>query len=183
MKLSSKKVLMIVQLVLIAVPACMSLWALTITKGVGTGMLADIFTLAALVFAILYIVNGCTKEDARFYKSFLIAYALALLADGSFKCKYFGNGYLCFTAYGILCILCVAENLGKKKSLIMGWIVVICTALVLGSTLILTPGVLRGGDEMSTQSVIRAGANFSMALIMLIMIFAKYKDKEARGSV
>ena len=178
----TRKSLSIIQIILTAIWIVMCVWALIMSPGINNGMLCDIIAIAALLMAMVYLIKGYKKDAAIYYHLFMIIFTLSVLADSVFNAKNYDFNYLAITAYGVLCILCVAENLGKKKSTILGLIVLVCLAASLIMTLIKTPGILRGGDAITTQMVIREGATFTMAIILNIMIIAKYKDKEARGT-
>ena len=176
----TRKSLSVIQIIMTAIWILLCVWALIMSTGINSGVLCDIIALAALLMAMVYLIKGYKKDAAKYYHWFMIIFTVSVLADSVFNAMNYDFNYLTITSYGVLCILCVAENLGRQKSIILGLIVLICLAASLVMTLIKTPGILRGGDAITTQMVIRAGASFTMAIILNIMIMAKYKDKEAR---
>ena len=181
MNKNDKKTLSIIQLVVMACCMGACIWAIILSEGIGTGILADIITLIALAFAFIYLLKGYTKAAATYYKCFMISFTVAILAHSVFNFTNNHQDYLGITAYGIMCILCAAENLGKEKSMALGIIVAVCEAVLLVMTIFFDSDALSLGEAICIQSNIRLVAMLVMSIVMNIMIIAKYKDKAARG--
>jgi len=123
------------------------------------------------VAGIYYILAGCKKkEGAAYYHWFMCLFAVCALI--SLVCiSGDPEATACVAvAYGCLCVLSVAKDLGKKKSLLFTVVVVLAAA----SQCLVTPS--DRGDVICTWSVL------VLSLTSLLMTFAKYADKASRGS-
>ena len=156
---------------------------------------ASIFTklgaavvILALGASLLYLFKGYRKDAAKYFKLYMCLFAMAQLVS-TFATVYSapnGNSLIsvAFPAltYGPILILALVENLGKKRSYMVCAFVV--AAFLLASILVavMVPGLLRGGTEAGTLYLIRTGTTLLLAIIMSMMIIAKYRDKEERGT-
>ena len=183
---SSKKILAIIHLIITVVCVGLCVWAMILSGGVGRGLIADFLELAALVLALFYLFKGYKKAAAKYYHWFLVSFTIAVVFNLGFDIIAATlNGVTAILGlgiYGMLCILAVAKDLGKKNSMILGVLILAESIILLVVTLVYTPGIIRGGDALTTQGIIRAGVQQCMAIILNVMIIAKYKDKAARGS-
>ena len=142
----------------------------------------------ALGASLLYLFNGYKKNAAGYFKLYMCLFAMAQLVS-TFATVYSApNGQslisVAFPAltYGPILVLALVENLGKKRSYLVCAFVVAAylTASVL--ILVMVPGLLAGGTEAGTLCLIRSGTTLLLAIIMSMMIVAKYRDKEERGT-
>ena len=148
------------------------------------------FSFLAILIAFYYGLNGYRKSAATAYKAYFIIFAIILiLGSVNGGTVVFSGGRraivsIVLTMLSFACYFCliVAENLGERKSMTLAWIVVIVYGISIAMTLIRTPGIIRGGTIADTILSFRAGTNFVLSLVALVMTKAKYMDKELRGT-
>lgn len=129
--------------------------------------------LLSLVFAILYLLVRFRKDGAVFFKCFLaVMAATCLLRTVAVSTVSSGWVLACYVlVFGILCVLFEAKDLGKFKSFVLG-----ITALAL--EVISSVGIFASGWKAISGKL----ADVILALMLLIMIVGKYRDKEARAA-
>lgn len=134
-----------------------------------------IFRILVCVFAIYYVVAGCKKEEGSLYfKAFMNLFALAMLIEiANLKVYTVFSVVLFALSFGALTVLSGAENLGQKKSLKLSAVVAIS-----GIAQFIT---FLKKDAVTTQTWIAIGTYFILALMCILMVYAKYQDKKARG--
>lgn len=165
-----------------------NVWLLTISESIALVKVVSVASILACLAALYYGLNGYKKNAAPAYKLYMMLFALVLwlaAVNRGFYMDGIASGVLvgCMAIqFACLAIIIVAENLGKKKSTILCWIVVTFTVTAFVLSLILSPGFLRGGDLSGTVSVIRSGSNNHLAFIALALTKAKYTDKDLRGT-
>lgn len=93
--------------------------------------MAEVLFSLTVLFAIFYIVVGCTKkEGAKYYHAFMIAYAITMLII-----IYFNRTHAPFSfffnliIYGCLCVMASARDLGEIKSKGLAYIIVVLSVL------------------------------------------------------
>ena len=138
--------------------------------------LADILFSLTAVFAIFYIMVGCTKkEGAKYYRGFMIAHAITMLiivyvnrARAPFS--FFFN----LIIYGCLCILASAKDLGEFKSKLFAYTITVLSIVTL----------LFGFDTAKATFVANMcrALRLGISVALLVMVIAKYKDKESRNT-
>ena len=165
---------------LLCIVAALVLCALSIVDATSNlaQQIACLFQIAALIYAAYYVFAGFTKDAAKYYKTFAAIFALAQIASLSSLSananSYFGS-LLSALTLGLILVLFLSKNLGKKTSLIL------CGILVVVVVLSLIAALVEGG--FTTGAVIfPIIARFVLAALLGIMTFAKYIDKAARGS-
>ena len=142
----------------------------------------------ALCASLLYLFKGYQKNAAKYFKLYMCLFAMAQLVS-TFATVYSApNGQslisVAFPAltYGPILVLALVENLGKKRSYLVCGFVVAAYLIASVLVLVMVPGLLAGGTEAGTLYLIRSGTTLLLAIIMSMLIVAKYRDKEERGT-
>lgn len=133
--------------------------------------------ISVLGIGLAYFLGGFSKKDAEWFRFFMIAFAGCQLLNfvlsffitevSVLTTEFFVGSVVTLLCYGHCLILAEAKDLGKVWSFIlMGFVALayLCFAFS-------TSGLL---------GFATAGMRFIMAVIGLIMIFAKYVDKKER---
>ncbi len=136
-------------------------------------MINIIFSVAALIFAVIYFVKGSRKQDAIFFRIYNILLVLSVLISAAvLKDELSKTFALC---YGLIfcchCALAVVKDLGKVLSFTLAAIV-----LVLNLPLLID----RVSGVGNFEKILNPGLSFTTAIVLLIMVFAKYTDKSVR---
>jgi len=125
---------------------------------------------ATSIFAVYYMVSGCKKEEgSTFFKIFMGLFALASLVN------LFGNESILVKVTSIisailLIFLALVKDFGKRNSLIV-------------ASIILVTVVLKALNLNSEGAFVSRPLTFILlAIVTIIMIFAKYQDKANRNS-
>lgn len=156
--------------------------------GIGYGSIVALFGIAALGCSLVYALRGFGKDSALFFKLFVALFALSVSTNfivlGGFLDPKFIRAMLAIYAplYAVEIILAVAADQGKVRSLVLAGI---AAALGLAGMIFLTivqPGIVRGGDELGTHVIMMANATSTLGLGQVLMVLAKYADKDARGT-
>lgn len=148
--------------------------------------IGEIITLCAVLNAFMYLIDGCKKDAARYFRDFMISLTIAelfsmiLIAKGDVVDTF--EIVPAMVSFGMLCVLSVTENLGKKNSNLLALFVLVCKAISAVAVYVNNPGTARGGTQMGTICLVRSLTSFALVLIMCCMIYAKYEDKASRGS-
>lgn len=131
-----------------------------------------VMTVLGLISALVYFVTGYKKESAKYLKACIYFYT-AVTFGGILYVKANAIIYLITAAlsFGVLCVLAVADNLGKAKSFALCGINV-ASAFARVAVLLLTKQKIGSGTVTSLV----------MAIILGICIYAKYTDKDSRGA-
>jgi len=159
--------------VVITVLASIILYAydlFTAEQSADAGFLSIVYFVAAL-FALVYCVYGANKNERLNFRIACILYALYSFATIVCLCGD-GNRVVVGTAAAALAastVLAVSENLGKTKSLIHAFILVIAAVVAL---------IAMAGKGAILSYI----AAVLFALSYVFMVLAKYVDKKARGS-
>lgn len=136
---------------------------------------------AALLSSLVYLVLGYKKNAAVFYKLFASAFALSQFVSILSLAK--ENNYLGLSCYAVLfaliLMLALVADMGKKKTFIICFIILILGVFLLVINFFSSPGnIINTGDWL-----LKLVCSFSvivMAAVMWLMATAKYLDKDAR---
>lgn len=170
---SAKKTLNIVNVIVLILAVAAEIW--TVITATGANLIVSIVELYVLFSAAFYWLYGYKKDTAKFYNLFIYAYAIVILFR-VYTSAGFGSvpSAICATiAFGGTCILAVSKDLGKKKTLTIGFIVLVAMAVIL------VRGIVRGALLGAT---IGRAAETVDAILLNLMILAKYEDKAERGT-
>jgi len=146
-------------------------------------VLAEVFCSIAFVFALTYCWMEYKKNVALFFSLFCWLYALsfafsifariqvAYVLDGTTLSAPNLSFALAIIPFGLSCVFTEAKDLGKRKSLCMSAIILLCAIVdfVMG---------LNG----ETATIMIFATKLALALSFFIMVCAKYRDKASRGS-
>lgn len=128
--------------------------------------------MACLIVAAIYCLAGYKKSAAVFFKVVVSLYAaitfvaVLLVHEGPLFLTVIST-----LAFGILCVFAVAKDLGKTKSYVLCWLNIVLAALRV-VLYVIVEGQLPGG----------LFSNLLLAVILGIMMYAKYADKAARAA-
>jgi len=143
--------------------------------------IAAVAELLSALLAVCYCITGYEKTSALFFKAVVIsrlvfsAMMIILMTAGAFEYTKALTGVTVgcdLIVFGCMAVFAVALNIGKERSVTMAVIMVIAT--VVPAILIPISGKT-GGIGIGINKVLSA-------VIFLIMVIAKYRDKEARGT-
>ena len=131
------------------------------------GVISTIAFMLTAVFAIYYILAGAKKgEGSIYFRVFLALFGLSLFLINLLGQNLGGFSSTMVTlSFGCLAVLFVAKNLGFKWSVGLAALVVLCAI----------PAVISFPQMVTATYML-------LALVLLLMVFAKYADKKARGS-
>jgi len=166
------RVVMIIELVLLILSVVGNI------KGLGTsGKVQFIFNLIAIVFALIYLFMEYQKSASIFYKLFAVSLVLkeaAAITNIAINEEVPAIAFiLVLICYTCVTLLAVSLDLGKIKSYVIECILCIASAISLVYVMI-----------SSTYSgiIVYNATRLLLAVVFGIMIYAKYQDKEIRGT-
>ncbi|MCR4590871.1 MAG: hypothetical protein K5668_08630 [Lachnospiraceae bacterium] len=142
----------------------------------------------SLVFALIYILKEGTKKMAFFYKGYIYTY---LISQVIFILSVLGGSYSVLTPNGIpprmivifmswiieysmLLFLAFAPNLGKRISLLLAFIAAVMNICII---------VMFFNLGFSMSILLRNISKILMIILLYLMVVAKYRDKDARGTI
>lgn len=171
---STKKTLTIVCSILLIIAAACPVYAFFAKLGWGfvREMIIDIMGFVATMFALFYVSMGYKKNAALAYKLFLWVFAVALLARIACTSS---RVVATLAAVGLVFIVVLAtyQNLGNAKSTWIGLGLMATQLACLIINIVLKVGPL---------SIVVAVDFLILSVVTWVLIFAKYADKEARGT-
>ncbi|MCQ2450973.1 MAG: hypothetical protein MJ080_03240 [Clostridia bacterium] len=136
-------------------------------------MINYITNVLAFLFAVLYGFYGYGKNAAACYSFVLIS---MLFTDFISVLATVGNKILIPTAMGVISVACLsvlfmAENLGKKKSYTLA--IVLCITYIVRTIVF----ICQNAFSKSYNAIV---TNIAFALVCIVLVYAKYKDKKLR---
>lgn len=149
--------------------------------------ISSLCALAALLFAGYYIISGYTKDAAKFYKSFAFLFAVSQLS--AMICSLFEStlNIVDITCYffglAFIVLMIFKKNLGKKVSLILCGIIIILCVISLSIAIQTATGIDLGDNLLGTLTTARGVIQILLGVLFGIMTYAKYLDKDARGTI
>lgn len=147
------------------------------SKAVSLGICLGVTNIAALVFGIIYILKGYTKEAANYYKAFI-----ALLLVNTFLNIVIGFNQeqtLRFALKGIKVLILFVLVFGKDFGKTNTWML-FAVMLVIDICL---PFVYATGSGTGLYTLIGVLSELLMDGTVGLAIRGKYADKDARGTV
>ncbi len=165
----------VVLLVLCAVAMVLNIIGLSKNGSNTSRIIGFILEVIDIALATCYCLTGYKKSAAVFFKAVVFARLVACFIYLMYM----------FTSQQIIPFICalipafclsvfaVANNLGKTRSLIMAVIMIISP--IVQYVWFIATGAVQGLSGTFVTSLI-------LSVIFLIMVYAKYKDKEARGT-
>lgn len=138
--------------------------------------LTCITLILSLLSAIVYCIYGYKKNAASYFKAFITFFALSRLPLIYTRVKMGGRVdriLLEAVVFAMLCILSIAKDLGKSKSILIA-----INNFLLTSHVTVTNIITNNKLNYLYGSIIST----ILSLILILMILAKYYDKQERGS-
>lgn len=123
--------------------------------------------------AMYYCLSNHDKNASKAYIIFCVIYAITELLKLLLRTKAGVSIVLLppTIVFASLVVLCLAKDLGKKKSYILAGIVVVMSAIDLVYVLV-----------NYSESTMYMFQNLILSGCLFMMVYAKYKNKELRGS-
>lgn len=142
-----------------------------------------VLTIIAFLVAAFYVFKGYTKTAAVCFKLFTVAFALSLVLSILGAAKVSIIPALCEAVALVLVILiALKKDFGKSNSFsVCGLIAILAIANII-EVVKLNPGVKLSGNDYGSLVLGRAIAQFLLSYLFGIMTYAKYLDKESRGT-
>jgi len=140
-------------------------------------ILLDVLICLLYVSALVYCFMRYKKKAAVFFKAVCVLAVLVMiffLYDVATNFDFVATNSIIFISslltFGGWCIVAFVSNLGKKQSLITAWVILVTTIVT---------------SSFSGDSYILIKTLFQVAVcvVFLIMVYAKYADKAARGAI
>lgn len=139
-----------------------------------------VLNLVALICTVIYCISGYRKKGSMFYKGFFLFYALHILTGiygmvVDFKGSPMAAAWtLAFAiTYGNLLMLFIPDNFGKRKSTIVA---AINDAIWIG---FLLHHFIFKSNTIGLYTI-RIISYLLSAIIVSVLVYAKYADKESR---
>ena len=143
------------------------------------------FKIAAIISGLIYAISGYKKNSAKYYKGFMVLLFIARIID-AFNDLYitlsyatvYNNSYFTtvfkFIIVACIAILAFAKDFGKKKSLIVVYVSLICDAIIFVRILTTYSSIFADIVLIFTYLI--------LGCITTVFVEAKYIDKESRGA-
>jgi len=137
------------------------------------GTISCVFFCLSSVLAYFYCFMGYKKDSAKYFRYFCVSYSLYSIALIAFLAPYQAPTVFCRgVSLFILGAFTFGTNLGKKKSYTLA-------AIDLVLTIIPVVVYLVGGGA----SIIPVLCDMLLSIVFVIMIYAKYVDKDNRHTI
>ena len=131
-----------------------------------------VLTLIPMLGALLYCATGYKKSSAGYFNLFIYLYTAVVFATSLFiRTGPIFLSVFSIISFGILCVLAIAKDVGKKKSFVLCGLNMFL-AIIRIIAYFITTGQFPGGMF----------GNLLLAGILGLMVYAKYADKTARGT-
>ena len=171
-------------LVMILANILMNFYALKLGEGISK--FEPILAISTLLCALYYVALGCKKDDSIFFKTYMVMFAICLFVT-VISCAVNKASMLTIplniVALVVACIFCFGKNLGKKTSYGIAAVLAVVTAITAIYTGVTQPGIIGDGTLANTVTILRTCSNTILGIITIIMVYAKYVDKDSRGTV
>lgn len=143
----------------------------------------SVVCILALLFGLIYSLNGYKKDSAKYYMTFMILLALNSIVSLCGPISETINGTITFlnTVFAVVEVLVLVctfmlafgENLGKAKSTKISYVLLLLE--VVKAILALANGITTPMGLSSVSFLIQG-------FIVCLLVNAKYEDKESRGA-
>ncbi|GEM_PF-5139793 len=168
----------LISFILMLGAAVLVIYCLATQKGIseyGTYLISSVLILLALFCGIVYSAMGSTKSVGLLLRCFECLTGAAMLASIGRMASIGASPIsivLTALSFGLLCILCVAENLGKKRSYCLG---AILAALEVVNLIMALSGTIQFAE------ISNGIARLIIIVILVLLLTHKYYDKDSRG--
>lgn len=133
-------------------------------------------SLCALVCALVYLIKGAQKSAASWFNLFRMFVALTYFATLLRGMMVSQNIWACTfaaLAFGFICMLIVAMDLGKKVSFILCGLVIVSE---IGSV------IVSSINHFTVTRLVTTSSNIVLALLLTALTVLKYIDKTERNT-
>lgn len=136
--------------------------------------------LVSLGFGLFYIVGGYKKDAAKYYKSFMISFAIYAVVNCAldFINTLNGDGVFVSTIFGVLTAI-IALMLSFKKDLFKANSYTLAIAMFALGLINLVRALIVSNNHAFIVNVLNL---FAMTCFASLFVIAKYADKESRGA-
>lgn len=146
------------------------------------GKVDAIICVVGLLFGFAYTLSGFIKESAKLYKVFIVFYSINCLfsiynycSQALIRTSFIGVKPILLVGHIFVAILAIIlafiKDLGKQKSYKLSYSLLIISAIMFASTVI--------ADSNNVEIGL---SNLVLALLEVVFIYAKYTDKQSRGT-
>ena len=172
-------------LVLLAVGAALCVFTVIRAEAGDYLRCSGVLALLAMLSALYYVLRGYSKRQAWAYKCFIGCSAAAALAGQIFLSVTTDSDYvitvvLLSVIFALLIAMAVSKDVGKRNSLILAGLEILLTAVLLGIVVLVEPDVLYGEPMLRTHLILQTAVRLVLAVLLFLITWAKYIDKEAR---
>jgi len=138
--------------------------------------------IAACVFSLVYLLLDYKKTGAAFFKVFLsfivVKEACALINMAIYETIPWYAFLMELFAYTCPFILAIRRDLGKNNSFIVNGVYALLACVSFVLSLVLVPVSSLAGAALAVYN----GTRVILAILIFVMIAAKYEDKKERGT-
>ena len=142
-----------------------------------------ILTIIAFLVAAIYVFKGYTKTAAICFKLFTAAFAFSLILSiiGAAQISIIPA---IFEGLSLVLVVVIAlkKDFGKSNSFSVCGIIAILAIANIIEVIKLNPGVKLSGNNYESLVLGRSIAQFLLSYLFGIITYAKYLDKESRGT-
>lgn len=172
------KFILILNLLLIVAGIAGSVFTM-INKDAGAWLqFTGLAAILGFVSAVYYVFMGYSKDAAKYYKEFVALFVIfELVRTVAIGAQYQAGLLAAFAAvaYGCGVALLFGKDLGKNCSFWLAGVAIICS---IGSIV----AAASMNAEMKFFELMMSGCQFALTFMLGTMTYAKYLDKEARGT-
>ncbi len=145
--------------------------------------IGGILTIIAFLVAAVYVFKGYTKTAAFCFKLFTAVFALSLVLSiiGAAKINFVPALCEC-AALVLVLVITVKKDFGKSNSFSVCGVIAILAIANIIEVIKLNPGVKLSGNNYESLILGRSIAQFLLSYLFGIITYAKYLDKESRGT-
>ena len=146
--------------------------------------ISSLCALPAMIFAAYYMLAGYSKGSAGYFKFFLFLFAIYLLSVLVADIAQGRVSGIVLTALSlaVVLVMLIGKNPGKKVSLTLCVVVILVCALEVLLMCCQQPTLFSDSDPAGKLLLGRSATGGLLACLMGVITFAKYVDKEARGT-
>ena len=180
---SMNKTIKVIAVVLLFACFCLTIFQFANTANqTAYKIIENIMYAIACIAGLVYVLYGCKKDVAKYYKLFLLLFSFVTLLNvvtDLFALKARNIDSSIFGVLGtaicvIAMVLTFAKDLGKSNSMGLAYAMLALCAANSITTFVLCSNIL--GPTVS------AAKNLIMVIIGFLFVIEKYNDKESRGA-
>lgn len=179
MKNKKSSIVKICHLILLFVGAGICIYGCTLNESSVFDITSLVIKIFALVSSFVYLIKGYKKDADKYYKVFMWILGIsevigfASLLNKGIQLP-FNQAIIAVLKFAAFVLIIGANDYGKLKSNIISIALIVFTGYA--------EICLMVSSELATHRAIFSLSQFIFALIVAIMVFEKYSDKESRGA-